>query len=289
MTWFWVLGPLANVSVSQQKMLDDLIELSDAYVLENRSLRQRGHQGNLVPGSPVANGPNVSSDIPYGDSQTSRRQDSILNGSGADDAYGQDRYATQLSYSAAGPQPGYPTPGQPNGYPGPAYPPGPGYSQVSTYPSGSGYPAPSYLATAQPGTNYTYRDDYPSSVDPYRQTGAYPSAGRPREVRAERAEPRYPGPDMRDLRMDPRDPRADPRADPRNLPNYSSYVTSPGDVSMRDADPGYDYVSALPTVQSGRGGSFAPSRVAPSGYDPRDSPLRDGYRNEPIREERRRR
>ena len=48
----------------------------------------------------------------------------------------------------------------------------------------------------------------------------------------------------------------------------------------------YDYVS-IPPLQSGRGGSYTSSGVVPR-YDPRDSPqMRDGYRTEPIREERR--
>lgn len=90
---------------------------------------------------------------------------------------------------------------------------------------------------------------------------------------------------------DPRDPRLDARPDPRAIPSYPSYVTSPGDVSMHGAvdDPrAYDYVSSIPPIQSGRGGSFTPSGVVQRGYDPRDSPqMRDGYRTEPIREERR--
>ena len=118
------------------------------------------------------------------------------------------------------------------------------------------------------------------------------------DPRDPRLDPRDPRLDPRDLRMDPRDPRMDPRdprldarADPRTLPSYP-YVTSPGDVSMHGAvdDPrgAYDYVSSIPTLQSGRGGSFTPSGVVPRGYDPRDSPqMRDGYRTEPIREERR--
>lgn len=110
------------------------------------------------------------------------------------------------------------------------------------------------------------------------------------DPRDPRLDPRDPRLDPRDLRIDPRDPRLDTRPDPRSLTAYS-YVTSPGDVSMHGAvdDPrAYDYVSTIPPLQSGRGGSFNPSGVVPRGYDPRDSPqMRDGYRTEPIREERR--
>ena len=117
------------------------------------------------------------------------------------------------------------------------------------------------------------------------------------DPRDPRLDPRDPRLDPRDLRMDPRDPRMDhrdprleARPDPRPIPSYPSYVNSP-DTSMHGAvdDRGvpYDYVSSIPPLQSGRGGSFIPSGAVPR-YDPRDSPqMREGYRTEPIREERR--
>ena len=199
------------------------------------------------------------------------------------------------------------------------YPPGSSYQSSPGYPVTSGYLTPGHLASVRPNTNesnYTYGDEY-SSSGPYRQAPTYPSAGGYRDPREEtraysradprdtrmdprdpRLDPRDPRLDPRDLRMDTRDPRMDPRdprldtrPDPRTIPNYSPYVSSPGDVSMHGAvdDPrAYDYVSTVPPLQSGRGGSFTPSGVVPRGYDPRDSPqMRDGYRTEPIREERR--
>ena len=115
----------------------------------------------------------------------------------------------------------------------------------------------------------------------------------PRDPRLDpRVDPRDLRLDPRDPRMDPRDPRLDTRTDPRTISNYPSYVSSPGDVSMHGGtvdDPrAYGDYTSIPPLQSGRGGSFTPSGVVPRGYDPRDSPqMRDGYRTEPIREERR--
>ena len=179
---------------------------------------------------------------------------------------------------------------------------------------------PGHLASIRPSandSNYTYGDEYTNAGSSYRQAPTYPSAGYrdpreeprgvysradPRDTRMDPRDPRLdlrdPRLDPRDLRMDPRDPRMDPRdprldtrPDPRTIPGYPSYVSSPGDASMHGAvdDPrAYDYVSSIPPLQSGRGGSFTPSGVVPRGYDPRDSPqMRDGYRTEPIREERR--
>ena len=273
------------------------MELSNAYVTENRSLRQRGHQGNLLPGSPVTEGPNVCLDISYGESQTSQQQEAILSRGGQANPYGQERYPAQSQYSSAGGQPGYSTPIGTNGYAGPAYPPVPsyppeaGYTQGTNYTQGPGYPPTGYPPTSRPGTStYTYRDvDYQGSGDLYQQAGSYANPGRSRDARVPEPPRAYPTTDPRDLRMDT---RIDPRADPRNIPGgYSSYVASPGDTTMHGADDArYDYVSTLPPIQSGRGAPFVSSRAGPPGYDPRDSPnLRDGYRNEPIREERRRR
>lgn len=44
----------------------------------------------------------------------------------------------------------------------------------------------------------------------------------------------------------------------------------------------YDYISPIPSLQSGRGGSFNPSGVLPRGYDPDEPPrMRRGFRTEP--------
>ncbi|CAF9930129.1 hypothetical protein IMSHALPRED_008084 [Imshaugia aleurites] len=281
-------------------MLDDLVELSNSYAAENREMRKRGQ------------------DISYGESETSRRQELRT---GAEDPPYTERFPSQPTYAVPPPQPAYSTGPGPAAYPGSVYPSGSSYQPGPSYPATSGYLTPGHLASIpRPGTNdssYTYGEEYTNSGPSYRQAPTYPSAGGYRDPREEtraysradprdtrmdprdpRLDPRDPRLDPRDLRMDPRDPRMDPRdprldarADPRTLPSYP-YVSSPGDVSMHGAvdDPrgAYDYVSSIPTLQSGRGGSFTPSGVVPRGYDPRDSPqMRDGYRTEPIREERR--
>ncbi len=165
------------------------------------------------------------------------------------------------------------------------YAQGPNYAQPPGYPAGSAYPGP-----ARPST----QDSYNAPYDPYGDESPrhYPSGVRPRvDARDARmdtrpdpraAEPRpYP---VAEPRIDPRDLR-DPRGDSRMLSSYSYPVTSPADVPMR----GYpdDYASAQ--MQMGRGGgAYAPSRVVQTGYDSRESPqMRDTYRHEPIREERR--
>ena len=266
--------------VCYKKMLDDLQELSDAYMSENREITRRGHQGNLAKGSPSSNGPNDSLGITYGESETSRRQDQILRQGGMD-----YDFPTQApSYTMATTQQGYPAastsvyPQNVGGaYAGLNYTPETAYGQGTQYgaPQGTGYGTGYTTGNARPATNenYTYGNESPRN-DAYRQPSAYPSTGR-----AAAARPLDP----RDPRADPRfaqvDPRGDPRMDPRMIQGgYPSYSSS-GDV-----DPRYEYVSATPPVQSGRGGPSYPSNRVPTGYEPRDA-----YRNEPIREERRRR
>lgn len=262
-----------------------------------------------LPAGPTSDVTKALLDISYGESETSRRQELRT---GAEDPPYPERFPSQPTYVVPPPQPAYATGAGSAAYPGSVYPSGSSYQPGPSYPATSGYLTPGHLASIRPSTNdsnYAYGDEYTNSGPSYRQAPTYPSAGGYRDPREEsraysradprdtRMDPRDPRLDPRDLRMDPRDPRMDPRdprldtrPDPRTIPSYPSYVTSPGDVSMHGAvdDPrGYDYVTAIPPLQSGRGGSFAPSTVAPR-YDPRDSPqMRDGYRTEPIREERR--
>ena len=183
-------------------------------------------------------------------------------------------------------------PTQAGAYSGSLYPQGPSYAQGPSYPTGSAYPG-----TARPNTQDSYNPPY----DPYGDDSPRPSypAGTRREIRVDpRVDPRDPRLDPRadprgadprgytvpDSRIDPREMR-DSRTDPRMMPSYSYPVNSPADVSMRGY--GDDYVN--PPLQMGRGGgTYAPSRVVQTGYDSRESPqLRDAYRHEPIREERR--
>ena len=85
-----------------------------------------------------------------------------------------------------------------------------------------------------------------------------------------------------DPRLDSRDIR-DPRVDSRLTSSYSYPVNSPADP-MRG---GYDDYASQMSMGRG-GGSYAPSRPVQTGYDARESPqMRDAYRHEPIREERR--
>ena len=265
-------------------MLEDLKDLSEDYIRENREVTRRGYPGSLMRASPVAALPNKSLGIPYGESQTSRRQDAALQ-----DPYAAERqYAPQSAYTLAPTQGGYPStangypdqsrypPSQALGYPqGSGYPPVSGYPQG--YPQGAGYPSPSayapvsgytssgYPATAGrpgiPSEAYPYVDqpgDYPSQGQPYRQPGQYPGA-----------------------------PQG--RGDPRSASAYP-YVSSPQDVPMHGApiDERYDsYVQTMPQSQSGRA-PYVTSRGTPV-YDPPPPHPRDGYIREPIREERRRR
>ena len=262
-------------------MLDDLQELSDAYISENREITRKGHQGNLAKGSPSSNGPNDSLGITYGESETSRRQDQILRQQGGMDY----DYSNQTpSYTTATTQQGYPAVSTSaysqnlgGAYQGLNYTSETAYGQGTQYgaPQGIGYGTGYTTSNTRPATseNYTYGNESPRN-DVYRQPSAYPSTGRVAAARP---------PDPRDPRPDPRfapvDQRGDLRMDPRMMQGgYPSYSTS-GDV-----DPMYDYVSATPPVQSGRGGPSYPSSRVPPGYDHRDV-----YRNEPIREERRRR
>lgn len=265
-------------------MLEDLKDLSEDYVRENREMARHGYQGSLKPVSPVGARPNQSAGVPYGESQTSRRQDAAVQ----DPYVLETRYAPQPGYSSAPSQGGYPSAGtgfpdgskypltQAPGYPPvPGYPPSrdgypPGYGQGPGYPSASGYPVVSgyasagYPATAgRPGMpneqNYTYADqagEYSSQGYQYGRAGAYPGGAPPR--------------------------------DPRAAPGYP-YVSASQDAPMRGApiDERYDaYVQSMPQSQPGRG-PFVTSRGTPV-YDPPPQP-RDGYPiREPIRDDRRR-
>lgn len=262
-------------------MLEDLKDLSEDYVRENREMTRRGYQGSPMRASPVVASPNKVSGVPYGESQTSRRQDAALQ-----DPYTMEsRYNSQPGYSAAPPQGGYPStasgypepsrypPSQAPGYPpGSAYPPGsgypPGYPQGAGYPPPAGYPSTSaYAASGYPATagrpipndqNYTYASqagDYPPQDYQYGRPGAYPSGAQPR----------------------------DPRA-----PSGYPYVSSPQDVPMRGPpiDDRYDpYPQAMPP-QSGRG-HYVNARGTPV-YDPPPPQPRDGFIREPVRDDRRR-
>jgi hypothetical protein len=247
---------------------------------------------------------NAIADIPYENSKTALQ---AVRNQGIEDAYDQPGYPSHIPYSIASAQSGYQAPSrteypptQAGAYPGPMYPPqGPGYPPGSNYGQASPYPS-SARSSANDSYNPSYGGDLYGDESP---RPPYPAGSR-REVRLDpRVDPR----DLRDPRLDPRaDPRgaeprsysmAEPRmdyrdvresrADPR-VPSYSYPVTSPPDVQMH----GYTDDYAAAPVQMGRGGpSYAPpSRVVQPGYDPRDSvQMRDGYRHEPIREERRRR
>ena len=272
-------------------MLDDLQELSRSYEAENRRAVQRGHQGSSVERLSNLENPNGISDIPYENSAT--HQEAIRN-RGPEDMYEQVGYPRGPTYTMAGGQPSYLAstraeypPSQPGGYAGSIYPPGPNYVQGSGYANQTAYPG-----SVRPGVP----DPYNISYEPYpdeSQRPMYPGGTR-REVRMDnRPEPRDPRLEPRadprayaipDPRIDSRNPR-DPRDESRMMPSYSYPVNSPGEP-MRGYD---DYVNA-PPIQGGRGGGpYASSRIVQSGYDSRESPqMRDAYRHEPIREERRR-
>jgi len=262
-------------------MLDDLMDLSDAYASENREMTRKGHQGNLVQSSPVTNSSDGSVGISYEESRTSQHQDAILRqGQGPQDMYTQDRYPPSDPYTMASAQAGYPAlststypPSQ--GYPA-AYPPDPGFAQASAY--GAPYQIPG--GRPAPNNDYGYGGESPRR-DQYGQPVAYQNSVRRGDPRVDPGKS-YPGPDSRE-RVD-REPRnLDPRIPSSYTASTGGYtsVYSPGNV-----DPGYDdYVSAAPRTQSSRPvDPYQQSRPAPAGYDPRDP----RYRPEPFREEPRR-
>lgn len=249
---------------------------------------------------------NEQLEIPYEKSQAAMQ--AIRN---VEDPYDQPGYPSHNPYSMANAQTGYAAPSRPEypptqggAYPGSVYsPPNSGYAAGPVY----GQPSP-YPSSVRPSTNDSYvGPNY--GGDPYGDESprpSYPGGSSRREIRVDqRIDPR----DLRDIR-DPRsDPRADPRVDPRYAmaeqprmdyrdirdprqdPRASVYSypgNSPADVQMR----GYNDDYAAPSVQMGRGGpAYAPpSRVLQTGYDTREPvQVRDPYRQESIREERRRR
>ena len=268
-------------------MLDDLQELSRSYEAENRQAIRRGHTGTLQNICMFWRKSDEVTDIPYVDSRTHQK---ATLGQISDDPYNQDSYQTRTSYTMPSAQPGYMAPSRPeypptqaSAYPGSLYPQGTGYGQGSTYP-----PGPAYPSAPRPGV----LDAYNAPYDPYADESSRPSypAGTRRDTRIDPrdqrvdlrgAEPRgYPIPEARN---DPRDIR-DTRVESRMMPGYSYSVNSPPDVSMH----GYEEYPSAP-MPTGRGsGPYGPSRMVQTGYDSRESPqLRDAYRHEPIREERR--
>lgn len=244
---------------------------------------------------------NNLSEIPYEKSQAAMQ--AIRN---VEDPYDQPGYSSHMSYSMANAQSVYAAssraeypPTQGGAYsgsvyspPNPGYAPGPGYGQPSPYPS-----------SARPSTNDSYAGSNYS--DPYGDESPHPSyvGTRNREIRPDRIDPRDLG-HVRDPRLDPRaDPRLDPRygmVDPRadynrdiresrpdpRASGYSYPMNSSADVQMR----GYTDEYAASSVQMGRGGPVyaPPSRALQTGYDTREPvQVRDPYRQESVREERR--
>lgn len=281
---------------STQKMIDDLQMLSESWVTENRDLSRRGYEGSPLRLPPVTCLPNQDLGVPYQQSQTSRRSDrSDSSLSSSQDPYMETRYPPQLPYTSGSvnpsytptagyqpPPPNYPTP-QGAGYPPSGYAPVPGgyqqnatypqpsvYQTGSVYPSSSGYSAPGYPATVgrtpNPNDqNYTYdTGEYSNPSYQYRQQGAFPAGG------------------------PPRDPRADPRADPRSAAAGYPYVTSPQESTVRG--PAIDdryatYGSSIPASQAGRNGFPTPARGTPTGgYEPTQP--RDGFDRESERRRR---
>lgn len=262
-------------------MLEDLKDLSDDYIRENRDMARRGYPGSLMQASPMAALPNKSVGIPYEESRTRARQDAALQ-----DPYAAERqYAAQPAYTLAPTQGGYPSTA--NGYPDPSrYPPSqaPGYSSDSGYSSSSGYPQGYPQAAGYPSpSGYPPVSNYPSS--------GYPaSAGRPGMPSESYVYPDQPGgyPQGQQYRQPPAYPSGVQPRDSRSVPGYP-YVSSPQDVPMRaPMDDRYDpYVPSMPQSQSGRP-AYITSRGTPV-YDPPPPHPRDGFSREPIREERRRR
>ncbi|KAL2054484.1 hypothetical protein ABVK25_005232 [Lepraria finkii] len=142
-------------------MLDDLQELSGAYIAEIREVTRRGHQG-----------------INYEESETSRRKDAILTQITNDrNKSSPTAYSTLESQSGYPPRPAYPmAPSPPSYVPQAIYatPPAHNYSYStpswqSKYPAGStsGYPqSPGYGAVDTSRERAPYRYGYSSYGDP---------------------------------------------------------------------------------------------------------------------------
>lgn len=234
----------------------------------------------------------TSSGLTYGESETSRRQDTSAR-SDSDDGYSdRSRFPSGPSYPIDPPQPGgYPVSSQYSSgqaYPALAYPAGNSLPpQSSPYPGPSSYgqQMPSYPISARSGpgeSHYVYGHDYMAPQDPYgRSSTGHPQAP-PREM------PMVMDPYYGNPRMDKRDLRPDPRADSRYPPQY---MQSPADdVPMGGMDGiRYGDYPPAPPMQNGRGYPVQNTRAPQVGYDrDRNSPGLQ-YRHEIPREEQRRR
>ncbi len=279
-------------------MIDDLQMLSEDFISENRDLSRRGYEGSPMRASPVTGLPDQAPGVPYTQSLTSRRSDRTdsLMMNPQDSSYSGDRF-NQSPYSSASGQSGYTsTAGYPpvSNYPPPQIP---AYQSAQGYPPVTGYPAPSNYP---PGSGYPSGSGYPTTSG-YSAAGYPAPVGRPglmTDPNYTYDTPEYPGPNYQYGRQQnsfpgaprPGDPRVDPRLDPRSSSAYP-YVTSAQDVSMRGVatDSRYDsYGQPLASSQASRGGFTAPPRGTPTGvYEP-PQPM-DGFRAEPVRDDRRRR
>ena len=147
-------------------MLDDLQELSGAYIAEIREVTRRGHQGWCIRARPSTAVFKLASGITYGESETSRRKDAILTQITNDRR--NDRYPPRSAYPMA--------PSPPSYVPQAIYatPPAHNYSYStpswqSKYPAGStsGYPqSPGYAPVDTSRERAPYRYGYSSYGDP---------------------------------------------------------------------------------------------------------------------------
>ena len=206
-------------------MLDDLKELSDAYISEIQEMTQRGHHGWCIRARPSTAVSKLTSGITYGESETSRRQDAILR-QNTNDRYKSSptAYSTPESQSGYPPRPAYPmAPSQP------AYPMAP--SQPSYAPQAS-Y-APEAIYATQPAYNSSYSTPSSQSQYPAGSTSGYPQypGYAPVDTSRERAPYRYGYSSY----GDPNEAiRKDHRLEPRLAPSVIASGPSYGDEPIRD-------------------------------------------------------
>ena len=260
-------------------MLDDLMELSDAYVAETRDMTRRGHPGDSAHTLLTRHISNNDAAVPYEDSRAYQQQDAILRrGQTPQDMHGQERYPPLDPYAMSAPPSGYPAVST-SSYPTQSYPAG--YPQDPGLMQPFPYDAPYQTPSGRPASNNEYNrygGDSPR-FDSYGQLITYAAP-------VGRGEPR---PDPGKRYADPRD--RDPRGMEPRIPgdysastgNYPSSMYPPGGM-----DPDYGGYAA-PRIPSGRPvDPYQQSRPTAADYNSRDPRSDPRYRPEPFREEPRR-
>ena len=234
--------------------------MSQTYASEDSGMRRRSQSEKTK--AMVYLAMLIGSDVHFAEAQTSWPQELRT---GAEDAVP----ASQPAYSTGARSATY------SGYSGSMYPSGSSHQPGPSYPSTRGYVTPGHLDSVRPSTNdsnYTYGYEYDNLAPTYPSAGEYRDPREGARTYSSYADPRDNSFDLRDFRIDQKDPRLDTRPDPRPILSFPSDVSSPGDVSMTGAvdDPrAYDYMSLVPPLLSDKGGSSTPYGAVPRGSVPK--------------------